>query len=236
MKESEFVEEVKRAKLGVFSSKDVAKLIGKNINYTRVYLKRLEERDTIRRITKARYCLAEARPEVVASNLLSPSYVSFLGGLAYHNLTTQIPQTLHVVTYRNLKEVAYEGVKIRFIKIHPRRVFGYQKHKHEMGYAFVGDKEKIIVDAAYLPQYCPLTEIKEALERGVDREKLIGYTKRMNSIVVAKRVGYLMELSGIDASPLKKLINRSYDPLNPLFPESGERAKEWKLIINEVLE
>jgi len=236
MKEKDFITSIKRAKLGVFHSRDAARLMEKSRKYAQVYLNRLEKRETIKRITKSKYCLAGTLPEVAASNLSFPSYVSFLSGLAYHKLTTQIPSVIHVVTNKSMKSVDYGGLRIKFVKTSPERIFGYQKHGHENGYAFVGEKEKILVDAAYLPRYCPLTEAKNAMESGVDAKKLSDYAKRMNSTVTIKRIGYLMQTTGLDASPLKKLINRSFDPLNPLLPGKGEKNREWKLVINEALE
>jgi predicted transcriptional regulator of viral defense system len=70
----------------------------------------------------------------------------------------------------------------------------------------------------------------------IDIEKLLDYALKMDSIVTLKRVGYLLELNGIDVyEKIKKRINKRYDLLNPLLPPTGENDRKWMLKLNEVL-
>jgi predicted transcriptional regulator of viral defense system len=57
----------------------------------------------------------------------------------------------------------------------------------------------------------------------------------MESLAVIKRLGYLLEISGIDASEIKASF-KNYTLLNPNLPKKGDKNERWKLIINEVLE
>jgi predicted transcriptional regulator of viral defense system len=71
----------------------------------------------------------------------------------------------------------------------------------------------------------------------IDIEKLLDYALKMDSIVTLKRVGYLLELNGIDVyEKIKSHINERYDLLNPLLPPGGESNRKWGIKVNEVLQ
>jgi predicted transcriptional regulator of viral defense system len=86
-----------------------------------------------------------------------------------------------------------------------------------------------------MPKYCPISETMNAFD-GIDTKKILNYALKMDSIVTLKRLGYLLELNGIDAyEKIKKRINKRYDLLNPLLPPTGENDRKWMLKLNEVL-
>ena len=233
MKEREFIEKIKKLNLGIFTIPDISRIIGKDRNYAILYAKRLSERGIIKRIEKGKYTLPETDPMVVATNLILPSYISFLSALNYYQLTTQIPTSIQVVTSRSKKEIIFDK-KIIFIKFDKKRIFGYRKEKIGNNHAFIGEIEKIIVDILFLPKHCPIGETLNALKEA-NIEKLIDYSLKMNSIVTLKRLGYLLELNGIDVyNKIKDYINKKYDLLNPLLPPSGDNNRKWMLKVNEV--
>jgi predicted transcriptional regulator of viral defense system len=100
----------------------------------------------------------------------------------------------------------------------------------------VAEKEKLIVDSLFLPRYCPVDEIYNAMgDEKLSIDTLVEYGIRMDSVVTLKRLGYLLEKKGIDVyERLKLRLNRKYDLLNPLLPKKGEKNVKWRLIINEV--
>lgn len=234
MKEREFVEKIRNLNIGIFTISDISRIIGKSRGYATLYAKRLADRDVIVRIEKGRYTLPETDSMVIATNVVIPSYISFLSALSYYRLTTQIPTSIQVVAGRSKKEIMLDR-KIIFIKFDKKRIFGYRREKMGNGYAFIGEIEKILVDILFMPRYCPIGETLDAFEK-VDIEKLLNYAFRMNSIVLLKRLGYLLELKGVDVyDRLKGYINRKYDMLNPLLPPVGKNNSKWMLKLNEVL-
>ncbi len=234
MNERKFLEKIKNLNLSVLTIPDISRVISKDRRYAALYIKRLENRGVINRIEKGKYTLEDTDPLAVATNLVSPSYISFLSGLAYYHKTTQIPITIQVVTTTSKNDVDYRS-RITFVKFDRKRVFGYKKEKIGNGYAFIGEIEKVIVDSLFMPKYCPISEVVNALE-GVDTEKIIDYALKMDSIVTLKRLGYLLEVNGIDVyGRIKDCINKRYDLLNPMLPLAGENNNKWMLKLNEVL-
>jgi len=231
MNEREFLERVKDLNIGVLTIPEVSRIIDKDGRYASLYMKRLEDRGAVNRIEKGKYALKDTDPAVVATNLVYPSYISFLSGLAFHHRTTQIPVSYQVVAAVSKSGVDY-GARITFIKFGKKRLFGYVREKNR---AFVGEIEKVVVDSLFMVEHCPLSETLNAM-KGISTKKALDYALRMDSIVTLKRLGYLLELNGIDAHDrIREHINRRYDLLNPLLPPVGENNRKWMLKLNEVL-
>jgi len=114
MKTFDFIETLKRFEKPVFTTTDIAKIINKNKNYTRLYLHRLKKREVIREIEKGKYALRDTHPFVLASNLIFPSYISFLTALSYYGFTTQIPRVIFLVASKTKKEIKFDNYSFKF--------------------------------------------------------------------------------------------------------------------------
>ena len=237
MKTLEILKQLEKFQKGVFSISDIARLIKKPKEYCWLVLYRLKEKNLIVKIEKDKYALKETNPYVIFSNLVYPSYLSFLTAFSYYNLTTQIPKYMQIVSLKSKKEIRFEGYTLKFIKFKPKRFFGYKREKTSNGFIFVAEPEKAIIDSLFLPKYCPIDEVYNALIecKDLNIEKLINYALRMKSIVVLKRLGFLLGKGGIDVyDRIKNKINKKYDYLSGL-KIIGEKHKKWRLIINKKL-
>ena len=232
-----FIEELAKLRSPVFTKGDIRKIAGLGDPYLKVSLNRLVKSGRILRVERGKYALTD-NPYLVASNLIYPSYVSFLSAFAYRGLTSQIIREIQVVSSRRKRGLEFSGFRIVFIKFSPVRVFGFVREELEGKYLFVAEVEKAVIDSLYLPKYCPISEVLGVVrEADVDDRKLVSYAIRMRSNVTLKRLGYILELAGEDIyTQIGSLLNRKYDPLNPLLPRTGKKNKKWRLIVNEVLE
>ena len=232
MRDLEFLEMVKDSRLAVFTTEDISRIIRQNPSYVYTYLNRLTKRNLIIRIEQGKYTLPGTPVESVTTNLLYPSYISFLSAFYYHKVTAQIPKEIIIVSVRSKKAIQYQGYNIKFVKFKPEKVFGYNRNKNGNVW-YLGSKEKSIVDSLYLPANCGISDSQIALRKGINKNKMIKYGLKMNSKVTLKRMGYLLDSTGIDVYDiLKSHLNRKYDPLDPMLPKKGEKDKKWKLIIN----
>jgi len=194
-------------------------------------------KEDLLRVERNKYTIRGTNPFLVASNIVFPSYISFLSAYSYFDLTTQIPRTIYVVSRRQRKGSAYDGTSIRFIRFDRNRFFGLRRETVEGKFLFVADVEKAIVDSVYLPEYCPVRETLFALRNAkLDVEKLLNFAERMRSLAMIKRLGFLLESIGIDESERWRSRFRNYTLLNPTLPRKGQRNEKWKLVINEVLD
>jgi len=232
----DFVERLETSRKVVFSFSDLAKILGKGEKYAKVYVNRLTKKGLLR-LERDKYTTVGANPFLVASNLVFPSYVSFISAYSYHNLTTQLPRTLYVVALRQRKGLVYDNTSIRFVRFNKDRFFGFRRETLENKFLFVAEVEKAIVDGLYLPRYCTVAETLFALKDAkLDVEKLLAFTERMRSLALVKRLGFLLEVAGLDVPERWRLSLKNYTLLNPTLPQRGERNERWKLIINEVFD
>ncbi|MBS3159894.1 hypothetical protein J4436_03835 [Candidatus Woesearchaeota archaeon] len=232
MQALDFLKKIETMKTSVLTLNDISKIINKNKEYSRLYIYRLKKRNIITEIEKNKYTLSD-EPYEVASNLIFPSYISFISAYSIYGLTTQIPKTIYIVSSKPKKSLIFNKMTINFVVL--KNVFGYRKMIYKKNYLFVAELEKAIIDSLYLPKFCPISETFEVLKNKIDIEKLLKYALLMNSIVLLKRLGFLLDLISIDISKKVKINNR-YDLLNPYLKKSKNNSVRWRLNINEVLE
>ena len=213
----------------VFTPTQVANLSGiKRESATRL-LRRHTAMGRIIAVERGRYALPDSDIDSIATNLVSPSYLSFMSAISFHGLTTQIPLSIQVVTSRNKKQITFENKTIEFITFPSTMVFGYERVDENI---FVASKEKAILDIVYRQGLCPLEEAVESMVE-MDEEILVAYVKRAGNPVLAKRIGYLMSKIGIDLrKELKGLISSTWEKLDVYEAETGKKDHDWRIIDN----
>ena len=90
MNERQFINTIIKQNLGIITLTHTSRILNKSKKYSSLYLQRLEQRRIIKRIEKGKYALLDTPVEVIASNLIIPSYISFLSGLSHYQLTTRL--------------------------------------------------------------------------------------------------------------------------------------------------
>lgn len=238
MKAIETIQVMEKMHKVVFSVKDVAKITNKTSGYSSLMLFRLKKRGLILEVEKGKYALKETNPYTIVSNLIYPCYISFLTAFSYYNMITQIPKKIQIVCLKSKKKTSFDGYDLKFIKMKQNRFFGYKREKVSRGFIFIAEIEKVIVDSLFLPKYCPIDETYKAFKEmeNINIKKLIDYALKMKKNIVLKRLGYLLEKSGIDIyDKVRDSINYKYDFLD-IISGKGKKNKKWKLIINRELE
>lgn len=250
-KEAELIATVGRSGRRVFSISEASELMGiSNIHVSKL-VHRLVQKKKLQRIEKAKYLLippeawkaGEYTEEgiIVASQLISPYYLSYWTALSFYGWTEQPSRTIFVATSKIKKSVELQGMKIRFVKLNPKRFFGFEEHWVGNQKIVVADKEKTIIDCLDQPRYCgEIVEVVKGLWNGrkdLDQNKLLEYALKMNNGAVIKRLGYLLDLLEISKPRIrKKLLKNKTANLAVLDPghkqSTGEHNKEWNLTIN----
>ena len=227
MKAIEILEEVR--KLPMFTIGDLSKLLRKDEKYVRLVAYRLMKRGLIKQIEKGKYTVHNDAVQF-ASLIAAPSYISFWTALSMYHLTEQIPIDVMVAVSRPKKAIDFYGHRITFTKI--TQFWGYAKLRLRDFDVFIAEKEKAVIDCM-LAKNAPFDEPAKAILSGeVDYEKLIEYAKKTKNAALAKRIGYLIEKKGGDASSLLDMADRAYTPLNWSGKKEGKKDFRWKVTIN----
>ena len=220
----------KLTKLPLFRNKDLKLHYG--IKYPEVYICRHITK--IKTIEKGKYTLHED-PLIYATQIINPSYLSFLSALNFYGYTTQIPLKATVAITKQKKELK----QIKFIKVNKRNFFGYKKIRYGDFEIFIAEKEKLLLDCLIYQKYVSISELNKLLKDNLDKEKLINYLNRINNLDLIRRAGYLLEIKGIDIYEeyLSKIKNtKKYILLNRKLKKSKINNAKWKININEVLD
>ena len=225
MKDIELLKELRAYPM--FTVNDLAKISGKEPGYVAVLIKRLLDRKLVHRIERGKYTLHED-PLVFSSHIKYPSYISLWSALRFHNMTTQLPNTVFVCTPASKNNIKFLGTDIIFVKNH--HFWGYEKYTHDGFEIFVSDREKTLIDCI-LTGEVPLHEAAEAVKE-VESEKIIEYAKKTKNTSLIKRTGYLLEVNGEKHKDLLKWVKYPYTVLDKQLKKEGIRNHKWKLIIN----
>jgi predicted transcriptional regulator of viral defense system len=144
----------------------------------------------------------------------TPHLVTGWWVLALAGLTNQDVKEVVVLTTTNRRSLTISGRRVRVAKVGPADLWGGEKRKDGL---VIARPERAFCDCAGTrPARIPAARIGEALEAYVHSTpnsiaRLARAAKRTNSPVVARRLGYLVELiaGSRAAEPLHKLIGVS---------------------------
>jgi len=187
MKAYELIEILRKAKKPVITTNDIAKFTKGNRKYSSLLANRLVKRGLLQVIEKGKYSLPETPIFAIASNLVFPSYISFLAGLHLNNLTDQIPSSIAVVVTKPRKNLQINQVNIYFVTLPISKFFDYRKDSIDGWPVFVANPEKTVSDCVYLPNYCSPVYLQEAFKsKKINKNKLINLAKFYPHVVLKR--------------------------------------------------
>jgi len=250
-REEELITAISSSGKRVFTVSDAAQLLNVSNEAASKVIHNLTKKRKLQRIEKAKYLLippeawkvGEYTEEgvIVASQLIEPYYLSYWTALSFHGWTEQPSRTIFVVTPKVKKPVELQGISIRFVKLAPKRFFGFEERWVDNQKVNVADSEKTIIDCLDQPRYCgEIVEVVKGLWNGrkeIDFKKLLDYALRMNNGAIIKRLGFLMDVLEINKpkfrSGLLKNITPNYALLDPGEKgRAGSPNKEWNILVN----
>jgi len=242
--EYQLLEKLKKAGVEMFTTRQALKTTNWNQRKIHQTLSRLAQKNIINRIKRGEYTIKDMNRigiEEMVQKTVWPSYISHWSALSRQHLTEQLPRTIFITTTRKSGETVIQGFKVKYVKVEPYRFFGYEKK----GELVVAEKEKALVESLMQPKYSGgVSEAAKCLKEAwhaVNQDKLVEYALRMRNKTLIKRLGYLIEVTGLKASvkTLSRLALNTglgYSRLDPQKPKKGAYSKKWGLIVNtEVL-
>lgn len=175
----------------------------------------------------------------VAGN--APYYLSHGTALELHRMLTQPSLTIHVSCTRRIRPQTIGGYEYRFVLVTEAQIFGMAKHwvtKEQS--VMISDMERTIIDSLRRPDLAGgITEIAKGLwmkRDSLNIERLIEYALRLDVGAVLRRLGYLLEHSGManetTLQPLHNKLSATYQRLDPMLPQGGSFLSRWRLRLN----
>lgn len=237
-------------------ARELAPEVGLKESYLWEALYHLRRNGWIVPLRRGLYAFSAAVPGVtpaheyeVAMALVSPAAISHWSALHHHGLTEQAPRKIFVLTstlttvprVRGAKakgtghEYPVGGIIYQFVRVKPERYFGTEKTWIQEARVTITDPERTLLDGLSMPQYCgDFAEVLHAFEvRGgrLDIERIVAYACKLDT-ATAKRLGWVLELQGVDRALLEPLLQvaiKGYRKLDPTGPRKGPCNRRWMI-------
>jgi predicted transcriptional regulator of viral defense system len=222
--------------LEIFTLNDLVKITGQKKEILKVFLNNQIKKNNLIRLKKNYYTFKQIDNKFKLTSLYKNSYLALNSALEFYQTTTQKYNTLELISNKTLSSKNINGIKIKNYKIKNKLFFGYEKHKVDNIDFFVSNLEKTIIDCVYFQNQVYLSETLKFIKlkkNKLNKTKIEDYLKKINSTILTKRVGYLLELENTHIDDF--LISNKYEKLNYNLKSKGIKNKKWKLIINEDL-
>lgn len=177
---------------------------------------------------------------VIASKLVEPYYVGYWSALNHYGFSDQIPRTTFIATTRAKKGFEVLQTPCLFVQVTGKKFFGTTEIEIDGEKIRISNKNKTIADCLDRPEHCGgIDEIARSIffsRDELDFKKVKAYAVRMGNLTILKRLGYLLEASGLqtDYEGLFKStrLSKGYSRLDPLAPRTGAYNDKWGLLIN----
>ena len=189
----EFTNKLVTLRMGVFSLDSAQRILGTSRAYTSLFISRNVAKGSLVLVKKGTYALPGSTYAEIASNVYTPSYMTMAAALYYSSAIDQFPNVIvafSTLASRGMQfKNAYGNYSLRIVKVRSDVMFGFKRVKEASGFAYVAEPEKAIVDALYMPRYCPTSYVTSAINsKSIKMEKVLLYAKRINSKALLKRL------------------------------------------------
>lgn len=177
-----------------------------------------------------------ANPLFIASQVVTPGYISFWSALHFYGFTEQAPLAVFVATTRKKQPVVFRNQSFRFVTVQQRKFFGYRRETVGGLPALIADEAKAIVDSLAEPRYAGgVAEVAKALRAAqaeVDVALLVAYANRMGDKSLGSRLGFLLARLGHPVADDVLIHSASLVKLDPGRPANGHIDSRWRVNAN----
>ncbi len=253
-KEAELIGKLSGTGKRVFGVSEAAKLLETEPGAVSDLVVSLTKKKKLLRIEKGRYILLPPSAWesgkysedaiLIASQLVSPYYLSYWTALSFYGWTEQPSRTVFIATTKRKAPITLTGMRFQFVLLRENRYFGATSTWAENQKIEIASKEKAIVDGLDQPRYCgEIVEVVKGIWNGraeLDWDRVLEYALRMNNGAILKRLGFLLEVLEISKpsflKEIKKHLTAGYVDLEPGAASQGKHNRTWRLRLNVLSE
>lgn len=233
---------------------EIISILGGNSRLADQLIRSLRDKRWIEQIKRGYYILipADRGPEgipdanllLIGSKLISPFYFGYATAASYHNLTTQVRNTIWIVTQKEGRPRSFRNVTFNFVNLSERKYFGFQKMKIFDVHLNISDVEKTVLDCIDKMEKSggigEVTHIIASASSRINWGKLYDYAIRMGSISLLQRLGYLADRAGVNIpQKIRRSIHsrlskntRSYLGSPIVWGYKAKFNSDWQLLVN----
>ena len=235
-------------------ARELAPQVGLSDAYVGEALYHLRRNGWITSLRRGLYALSSTVPGVapvhefeIAMALVQPAAISYWSALNYHGLTEQIPWKTFVLTTTDASvptrgpsdasDRGYQagGMWYQFIQTRPERFFGAERIWVGEARVSITNLERTLLDGLAMPRYCGgfgevIHAFAEALPRA-DIDRIVADAPRLG-LAVVKRLGWVLEMHGIEDRHLEELAGlpvKGYRKLDANGPAKGGYNSRWMI-------
>ena len=230
----------------------IQRLTGLDRNPARILATRLSKKGWLARVRRGVYQFVPAQMGgyerqdwfMVLQAVRAPYYLSFLAAAYHYGLTPQRPTVAQIATPRLIRaRYATPEHGIEQVVIGEERFFGEREETRDGLTITVATPEKAVIDCLHAVNRCggilEVARIVQRAARRLDVTTLVGYAIRVGNKTLSQRLGYLLELAGVDPEDrdlrrLKESLGRrrAYLANVSMYGRKGSFVPRWGLIDN----
>lgn len=246
-----------RTQKGPFSIADAAKVLGVSQEKSGILLAYFENKGWLSRVRRGLYITVplgtvnpkehKEYPWIVADSVFAPCYIGGWSAAEYWQFTDQIFNSIVVFTLRKFrnKRMQIQGTEY-LLKFRNPHTFGKTKTIWiENRKIQISDPVQTIVDILDDPSAGGgIRNVSDIIgeyfkSKYRNDETIIDYIESKSNRTVYKRMGYLIDVLGIDAPALlgscKSKVSSGFTLLDPAMESKGKFNSRWNLRINTAL-
>jgi len=238
----------------LFSIKDASKIIGLPVKDTRLYLGYLARRGWLSRVKQGLYVsvpLGTANPQkyredpwIVANKIFAPCCIGGWSAAEYWEITDQIFNSIFVFTARTFrkKNITIQGTEFVLKLVRAKKITHTKSVWIENVKVWISDFSQTMVDVLNDPAVGGgIRHVSDIIGNYFNSEyrndlELLNYIKENKNRTVYKRLGYILEISNINAPDIieecHKNISSGYSVLDPAIKTKGFFNRRWNLRVN----
>lgn len=233
----------------VFTIQDIKKILNVSLAHARNIASDMVKKNAVERV---KYGLFVRIPEsiildkqqytedaiLIAAKSTKKAFLSHYTALTIHGLAERYTTQIYISTTKHQRNIKYHEIKINYIKIIPKKFFGYKTMTYSNERIQISDLERTIIDVISKPKHAGgWNETIKCLKNldEINYKQLITYFKKINNKTIARKTGYILEkLNNIN--PSQKIIEeiKELSGSNDLYFDNAKKGiydQKWNLII-----
>ena len=186
-------------------------------------------------------------PWVIAASVFAPCYIGGWSAAEHWGLTEQIFADVVVFTASGVRRrrQTIKGTQFLVAATSEDRMFGLQSAWRDNVRVYVSSPTRTVVDILDNPRIGGgikhVAQIVDELISGEHRNDrtLVEFAKKLGNKTVCKRLGFILESSGLDTPELlafcRDNVSAGYSRLDPTIRRKGRLLRKWNLEVNAEL-